>query len=255
MVRHVAEGAGTEVPPAAEVPGCVNRMVLTELGRADEGIPVHGIRNGGRLGRGVDTLGPDGPVRERVDPGHLADLSVEEPVDGLAGIRVGCSLIALLGGHLVLLRELGQEPGLIRIEGHGLLHIHMLAFGDGLGGDDSVGVVGCRYDDGVRALEHLVVHLAVVVELLGLRIILEHMVRICPVHVGQADDVLGLGYSAEVGCATAADSDAEDVQLVAGGGSVTVGLAKDGAGSHGEPDGCGCPGLNERSPGDFFAHN
>ena len=81
------------------------------------------------------------------------------------------------------------------------------------------------------------------------------MVRICPVNVGQTDDVLGLRNGAEVGCATAADSDTEHVQLVAGCGGVTVGLAKDGAGSYGEPDGSGSPGLKEGSPGDFFAHN
>ena len=94
--------------------------------------------------------------------------------------------------------------------------IYMLASGHGVGGDDGVRVVRRSDHHGIGRLEHLVVHLTVVVELLGRRITFENVVGVFPVDVAQADDVLAL-QALQHRSAASADADAQDIEFVAGG--------------------------------------
>ena len=92
----------------------------------------------------------------------------------------------------------------------------MLAGGDGVSGNDGVRVVRRSDHHGIGRLEHLVVHLAVVVELLGRRITFENVVGVFPVDIAQADDVLAL-QALQHRSAASADADAQDVEFVTGG--------------------------------------
>jgi len=82
--------------------------------------------------------------------------------------------------------------------------------------DDGVRVVRRSDHHGIGRLEHLVVQLAVVVELLGRRITFENVVGVFPVDIAQADDVLAL-QALQHRSAASADADAQDVEFVAGG--------------------------------------
>ena len=158
---------------------------------------------------------PDWTVCEAVDSLNLADLSVPEPFNGFPCAGAGGSLVTHLGSHAVFRGEFGQKPCLIDCEGERLLYIDVLSGGHGLGRDDGVCVVGCSDHHGVSLVQHLVVHHAVVIVLLGLWVLIEHMVGVLPVHIAESDDVFGLHFR-EVGRSTASDADTKDVQFVVG---------------------------------------
>ena len=154
---------------------------------------------------------------EGVHTAHLADLTVPDPFADLADALARSSLVAHLGGYLVLVGQFGQQARFVDGVGQRLLDVDVLAGGDGVGGDDGVRVVGRGYHHGIGRFEQFVVHLAVVVVLLGSRVALEHVVGIFPVHVAQTDDVLAFEPFQHRGAA-ASDTHAQDVELVAGGG-------------------------------------
>ena len=149
--------------------------------------------------------------------GQIADLAVPDPFADLADALARSSLVAHLGGYLVLVGQFGQQARFVDGVGQRLLDVDVLAGGDGVGGDDGVRVVGRGDHHGVGRFEQLVVHLAVVVVLLGCRVALEHVVGVFPVDVAQADDVLAFEPFQHRGAA-ASDTHAQDVELVAGGG-------------------------------------
>ena len=124
-----------------------------------------------------------------------------------------------------------------------LLDVDVLAGGDGVGGDDCVRMVGGGYHDGIGRLEHLIVHLAVVVVLLGCGVALEDVVGIFPVHVAQTDDVLAL-EPLEHGGSAASDTYAQDVELVAG-SRVSELLAQNRAGNDRQTEGGSSSCLQE----------
>ena len=123
------------------------------------------------------------------------------------------SLVTHLGGNTVLCGELGQESCFIDRKGKRFFYIDVLSCLHGRSGDDCVGVVGGSNHDSVSLVEHLVEHHAVVVVLLGLRILVEDVVGIFPVDIAQTYDVLGF-HLGKVSCSAASDTDTEDVELV-----------------------------------------
>ena len=210
-------------------------------------------------GRPFKTLRPDRTVCEAVNPLDLAELSVPEPFDGLSGACAGSALVAHLCGHTVLRRKFGQESRLIDGEGERLLDIDVLPGRHRLGCDDGVGVVGGGDHHGVGLVEHLVEHHTVVIVLLCLRVLVEHVVGVFPVHVAETDDVFGL-HLCEVGGSASSDADTEDVQLVARGDFLFLFLLRclltrdDDVRCYRKSRGHGCSCLQKGTPRHVFAH-
>ena len=247
VAGHVAEGAGAEVPPAAEVPRGIDGMVRTVRGRSEEEIPVEGLGDLLRLGGTLQALGPDGTVREGLDAGDLADLAVPDPVADLADAFAGSALVAHLGGDAVLRGQLGQKAGLVHGTGERLLAVDVLAGHDRVRGDDGVRVVRGGDHHGIGLIEHLVEHHAPVLVALGVRIALEDVRGILPVHVAEADDFFGLQAAEDAG-APAADTDAENLEFaVQRGRSPFFTVGEHFAGNHGKPEGRRRSCLQERS--------
>ena len=253
VAGHVAQRPGSEIPPSAEVPGGVGRIVRTPGSRTDEGVPVHRLGNAHVLFGTGESLGPDGTVGEGVHTAHLADLTVPDPFADLADALARGALVAHLGGYLVLGGEFGEQPGLVDGMGQGLFDVNVLAGGDCFGGDDGVRVVGRGYHHGIGRFEQLLVHLAVVVILLGRGITLENVVGIFPVHVAQSDDILALEAFQHRGAASA-DADAQDIEFVAGCRCMSEILSQDRARHDRQPEGrCGSC-FQERSSRHFVCH-
>ena len=247
MAGHITQGTGAEVPPATEVPGRVNGMVRAHRGRADKAVPVHRLGDLLSLGGTLQTLGPDGTVRESIHTGDLTDFSVPDPFADLADTFLGGTLVTHLGSHAMLFGQLGEKAGFVHRTGKGLLAIDVLAGSDGLGGDDGVRVIRRSNDHGVGLRKHFLEHHAVVTVLFRGRILLEHVVGILPVHVAQADDFLGLGDLGDDGGATSADTDGQHLQFTVHRRRGNVfGLGQNGFGSHGQADGGGGSGFQER---------
>ena len=101
----------------------------------------------------------------------------------------------------------------------------MLAERHGICRDDGMSVVSRGNDDGIHALSHLLVHLAIVPEALSLWKFIEHALGIIPVYVTQSNDVLGVLHGVDVRMADAANSHYADVKFVTW-RDVTMALAK-----------------------------
>ena len=215
MAGHIAQCAGTEVPPAAEVPRSVNRIVGTVGCRADKGIPVHRLGNALVVLGTAQTLRPDRTVGEGFDFAHLADFAVPDPLANLADAFVRCTLVTHLGRNLVFVSQFRQQAGLVNGVGQRFLDIDVLAGSHRIGCDNRVRMVGGSHHHGVGRFEHLVEHLTVVVVLFGSGVTLEDMVGVFPVDVAQADDVLAFQPFQHRGTASA-DTHAQDVELIAG---------------------------------------
>ena len=225
-------------------------VVRTILGRAEEEIPAFGTAetpgDGHLLGRGVEALRPEGTVGSAVHAGHLADFAVPDPFANEVAVCGRGALVTHLRSHLVLLGQVGEQAGLIDGVGQRLLHIDVLAHGDGVGGHDGMRVVGGCYEDGIDALAHLVVHAAEVAILLGIGMTVPGILGIVPVDITEGDDVVRPLHVAKVGVTHASDTYAGDVQLV-GGGDVSMALAQDGVGNYGQADGSSRSALKEFS--------
>ena len=152
-------------------------------------------------------------------------------------------LVAHLGGDAVLRGQLGEKAGLVHGAGKRLLAVDVLAGHDGVRSDDGVRVVRGGDHHGIGLVQHLIEHHAPVLVALGVRVALEDVRGILPVHVAEADDLFGLQAAEDAG-APAADTDAENL--------VTVG--ENFAGNHGKPEGGRRSCLQERSSGDVFCH-
>ena len=76
-------------------------------------------------------------------------------------------------------------------------------------------VVGGGNHDGISRLQHLIVHLAIVVILPGIRVFVKDMLGILPVAITQTDDVICLGHFCDIRCATTANANAQDIQFIA----------------------------------------
>ena len=83
MVGHIAEGAGTEGPPAAEVPRRIYLIVGSHGSRTDEGFPVHGVGQCLYLLRRGHALRPDGAVGEGLYLRNLTNLTIPQPIQCL----------------------------------------------------------------------------------------------------------------------------------------------------------------------------
>src|SRR5579862_1033105 len=219
MAGHIAEGAGAEVPPAAPLEVQVGGVVGALGRRAEPLVPVQ-VRGhrGGVLGpRGdIRRLRPDGAVGPEVDLLDVADQAGLDDLDRLAQVPAGASLVAHLGGDLVLGRDLGHLPGFVDVVGQGLLRIDAFAQLHGHDAGAGVVIVGDADGDAVDLLGHLVEHLAVVEVLLGLRELRPCLVVSLVVDVAEADDVAELGDVAHVAPTLASRADAGDADLGVG---------------------------------------
>ena len=130
----------------------------------------------------------------------------------------------------------------------------MLAGLDGGGGDDRVRMVRGGDHDGICLGKQFVEHHAPVLVALRVRIALEDVRGIFPVHVAEADDLLGLQAPEDAGAATA-DAHAENLQFaVQGGRSFVPTLGEHLAGHHRKADGRGRTGPQEVSSRNVFSH-
>ena len=145
--------------------------------------------------------------------GHLADLAVPDPVANLLHAFARRTLVTHLSGDALLGGQLGQQTRLVNRVGKGLLAVDVLAQLHRGARYQSVSVVGGTADNGVDLVADLVVHLAPVPETLSLRVAVESALGIVPVGIAESHDVL-VRYVAQHGCASSADADTGDVQLV-----------------------------------------
>ena len=123
----------------------------------------------------------------------------------------------------------------------------MLAGHDRIRGDNRVRVVRGGDHHGIGLVQHFIEHHAPVLVALGVRIALEDVRGILPVHVAEADDLFGLQAAEDAGT-PAADTDAEDLEFaVQRGRSPFFTVGENFAGNHGKPEGRRRSCLQERS--------
>src|SRR5207248_1708582 len=87
VAAHVAERAGTEVPPAPPAHGGIRGVVRPRAHRTQPEIPVQRTGDRGHLSGPGNPLFPEpaGPVRPDVNLPHLADGASLDPLVGQAG--------------------------------------------------------------------------------------------------------------------------------------------------------------------------
>ena len=252
VAGHVAQRTRAEIPPAAEIPRGIDRVVGTHRRRPDEGVPVE------RFGHALVVFGthqplrPDRAVGEGLNLAHLADFAVPYPFADLAHAFGRSALVAHLRGYLVLGGQFGQQTRFVDRVRQRFLAIDVLAGRNGVGRDDRVGVVGRSHHDRIGRFEHLVVHAAVIVVAFGRGVTLEDMLRVFPVDVAQADDVLAF-KALQYRSAATADADTQDIEFVAGRGMPEF-LTQNRAGYDRQPDCGGSPLFQEASSRHFFCH-
>ena len=64
MICHITECAASEIPPATEVPGSINRIVIAIFSRTYEAVPVKSVRNRVFFFRSRNSLRPNRTVSE-----------------------------------------------------------------------------------------------------------------------------------------------------------------------------------------------
>ena len=113
MAGHITQRTCSKIPPPTPIPGRIDFVVRTHRSGAREQIPVEGVGHQHFQTRSVESLRPYGTVGECFDLLHLADFTVPYPLSDLTDAFARRSLVAHLGRHLVLLRELCQQPRLV----------------------------------------------------------------------------------------------------------------------------------------------
>ncbi len=247
MAGHIAECAGAEIPPAAEVPGVVAAVIRTFGGRTEESIPVECRRYFLRFYRTRKALRPDRTVGECVDTGHFTDFAVPNPVADFAHTVARSALVTHLGGYFVFVGKTGEQTRLVNGMCERLLAVYMFAGYKSVGRDDCMGVVGSSYYNSICILEHFVVHTTVVVVTFCVGISAEDVVGILPVYVAEADDVF-LTNVIEHGSTATTDAYAENIEFVAGSCDSAEALTKNRTGHHGHCKRGHCTGFEELSP-------
>ena len=124
-------------------------------------VPVKPGRDGLGLGRTLDPLGPDGPVRPGMDLAHGAQRAGPDQLDHAAGAEFTVSLVSHLGCHLVFLCRGPHEPGLGDRVSQGLLAVDVLPQRHGHQRCRGMMMVRGRDGDGIQPLL-LLQHLAIV---------------------------------------------------------------------------------------------
>ena len=162
-------------------------------------------------------LRPDRPVGPDVDLVDRPDGAGLDDLDRFAQAVLGRTLVAHLRGHLHLGGHVAHLAGLGDRVRQRLLAVNALALLHGHQAGRRVRVVGGADGDGVDLVAELVEHLAVVGELLRVRVAGRLFVEGLIVHVAKGDDLAVLGGAVHVAGAFAADADAGDVDFVVGG--------------------------------------
>ena len=108
MICHITECAASEIPPATEVPGSINRIVIAIFSRTYEVVPVKSVRNRVFFFRSRNSLRPNRTVSERVYASYFADFSVPQPINSLTGSCARSSLVTHLGCNFIFLCKHGE---------------------------------------------------------------------------------------------------------------------------------------------------
>ena len=189
--------------------------------RAEPQIPVQLIGHGRRFLGPPYALGPiylgetvQGPVGPDVHLAHRANRPIPDGLAHQAGPFGGLTLIAHLGGDLMLASGFGNHSRFINRMSQRLFTINVLASFDG--------GYACNGMDMVRRGDHyridvlvlLVQHLAKIFVFFGLRVASERPACTPPVHIAQRHDVL-TADGINIAAALAADADAGNVDLLA----------------------------------------
>src|SRR6266849_1669837 len=112
----IAHAPGAEVPPAPPGERVIGRMVGTVRRWSEEFIPVNMSGDAGRLlgsCRDAGGLGPDRPVRPDMCLAHGPNYPVLDNLDRSAQAVFRRSLVAHLGGDLVLCRRIPHQSGFV----------------------------------------------------------------------------------------------------------------------------------------------
>lgn len=118
MATDIAEGTGSEVPPAAPAEGGVGRVIGAFGGGAEPEVPGHGFWDGRGVGGALDALGPvfaEEAAGRSVGP----DVGFEDFTDGPAPDHFaesagffGCgALVTHLGGDSLFAGVIGDLSG------------------------------------------------------------------------------------------------------------------------------------------------
>ena len=242
VATHVAGDARAEIPPAAPVEGVIGLVYPGPLRRGAEPlIPMHRRRRIA-AGRGaIKALFPigAGAVGPGMDLADLADdLVLAQGVDRDLEALGRVVLDAHLGDHSRLLRDPGEDAGLVDRVRERLLRVTMQPQPHRRGRDRRVGVVGCCHHQAVDTplLEQLA-PVGVGLRRGELRLRLRKTIL---VDVADRDDLVARGELHHVAPALAPNADAGDREPLVGigggedrgtgGGSDERGLEKRAAG-------------------------
>lgn len=219
MAADIAEGTGTEVPPAAPAEGGIGGVVGPFGGGAEPEVPGHGFGDGRGVGWAIDALGP--VFAEEATGGAVGpDVCFEDFTDGAApdhfaesaGFFGGGALVAHLGGDALFAGVIGDLSGFPDGVGEWFFAIDVFAVVEGGHRGEGVMVVGGGDEDGIDFL-HFLEHEAVVLEAFGVRPVFERAIGVAPIDVAEGDDIdlVRSGELVEVAAALAAYADGGEV--------------------------------------------
>ena len=244
VARHVAEGAGTEVPPTAPLEGVIDaRPEFAFRRRTNPAVPIDVLESGfdllflfgdfvvgdiriffADLGGeffhrhvAVRTLGPNRTVRPNVDGFDFADDAGFNLGDAVAHRVERATLVPHLGADAVFLGEVAEVTGFADRAGERLLGVSVFAGFQRLRGDAGVGVVRGADDDGVDLVHHFGVEIAVVGVALRLFEVFRLTFERSFIDIAERDDVAVDTGLLDVAGAFAADADTGDREALEGG--------------------------------------
>src|SRR6266576_2411384 len=225
MDAHIAEAAGTEIPPAAPFEGNVGGMIRTQRRWPQPQVPIQRRRHGRRIGGSLDALRPPAgqsatmgrPVRPDMHLAHRSNAAVGKPfVD--EPIALEChALISHLRSHLRLARRESQRARFLHRARERLLAINVFAELERHHAGRSMVVVRYADHDGVQgflAFQQLAV---IPIALRGGKLQAD-TVEIGLIHIAERDhvDFFRTRDVIDVITAAARNADEGDVQFVVG---------------------------------------
>ena len=141
MTGHIAQCAGTEIPPATPVPGSINGIVRTFPGRADKQVPVQRLGTFHDRFRFLQTLRPDRTIGPAMYLIHISYYTGLYPFRHLAAPVERVALVTHLCRHLIFFSQTGKQTGFVNRMCKRFLGITMLAQRNCMGGHTGMGMV------------------------------------------------------------------------------------------------------------------
>ena len=217
MASHVAERTVPKIPPVMPIVRMVEGMKILHRGRADPKIPIETGRNRCRLGRKIHLMFETTKTAWTPKPDmHFVDGTNGSRLDQFHAASVICASVNLrshLCHHFLLPRDPHQRSNFVNRMSQWLFAIAVLAPIHRFRRDNGVSVVGCRDDNRINLLVHLVQHHTIIGEAPRPGKLRGELVRLRHIYIAQRNDILARDQ-VQISFPLIAQADTGDVEFL-----------------------------------------